>query len=393
MTNSYLISVSYGKGCYRHIRISASATLYQLHEAIVAAFDFDDDHAHIFFMNNHFWHPCDSYTSLKLDDDDQLTSDFTLKELGLSKGRQFKYIFDFGQEHRFQCRVLQELQEHTDDPIVTRQVGESPEQYPDWGDEDEDDEDDDKMPFGDKDDDYPPLPEVYTEETIMQLLDELPLDDKVVGQLYTYFLAAARLYGIIPLGELLKIYNSQNDPVTEADFLAFAEIFYHADAIFIILGEEHLYLDAPAVPPIQRELIDLPLVSISFEMYYALKNGQQGKPYAVLPRKEFLRYADPDWHPQTAQSEALERYLQKKPLPMGTTAKTLVAELHFMGALDMPMSIYLDFLAKHGVNGRDLADTQELLTLLQELSNHTRKQINRGYTPAELFAYYHQHTT
>jgi hypothetical protein len=32
-----------------------------LHSAILDAFDFDDDHAHAFFMDNHIWSDNDSY--------------------------------------------------------------------------------------------------------------------------------------------------------------------------------------------------------------------------------------------------------------------------------------------------------------------------------------------
>ena len=52
---SYVVSVSIGTGCYRHIRISKTATLLKLHKAILNAFDFEDDHAHAFFMDNHYW--------------------------------------------------------------------------------------------------------------------------------------------------------------------------------------------------------------------------------------------------------------------------------------------------------------------------------------------------
>ena len=41
---SFVISVSLGTGCYRHIQISANATLYKLHQAILKAFEFEDDH-------------------------------------------------------------------------------------------------------------------------------------------------------------------------------------------------------------------------------------------------------------------------------------------------------------------------------------------------------------
>lgn len=45
---SYVVSVSLGTGCYRHIRIGEQETLDRLHEVILDAFDFDDDHAHAF---------------------------------------------------------------------------------------------------------------------------------------------------------------------------------------------------------------------------------------------------------------------------------------------------------------------------------------------------------
>lgn len=52
---SYVISVSAGTGCYRHIQISKTATLHKLHKAIINAFDFEDDHEHAFFMDNKYW--------------------------------------------------------------------------------------------------------------------------------------------------------------------------------------------------------------------------------------------------------------------------------------------------------------------------------------------------
>ena len=64
---SYVISVSVGTGCYRHIQISKSATLYKLHKAIISAFDFEDDHAHVFFMDNHYWSGYDAFFSQQKD--------------------------------------------------------------------------------------------------------------------------------------------------------------------------------------------------------------------------------------------------------------------------------------------------------------------------------------
>ena len=142
---SYVISVSVDKGCYRHIRIDADSVLGQFSEAILEAFEFDDDHLHVFFMDNRAWSR-DPYACYWSDPDDEMddnvnpsTYEITLRELNLEEGTKFMYLFDFGDEWRFSCRVLQVLDEQTKKPQVVRSVGAAPEQYPSW-DEDEDEE-------------------------------------------------------------------------------------------------------------------------------------------------------------------------------------------------------------------------------------------------------------
>ncbi len=129
---SYVISVSLGTGCYRHIRISAEATLFHLHAAILDAFAFDDDHAHAFFMDNHMWSRTAGYYMEGMDDSDRSTMDYRLGQFGLQKGSAFKYVFDFGDEWTFQCKVLQELEESTPIPRIIRKRGQAPQQYGGW---------------------------------------------------------------------------------------------------------------------------------------------------------------------------------------------------------------------------------------------------------------------
>ena len=134
---SYVISVSSGTGCYRHIQISGDSTLFGLHGAILDAFGFMDDHAHAFFMDNRSWSNDDSYYAEDVERDLRLTVDYTLSQVNLYKGKQFKYIFDFGDEWIFQCKVLKVTDENTPEPLVVRSKGEAPEQYGRWEDEDE----------------------------------------------------------------------------------------------------------------------------------------------------------------------------------------------------------------------------------------------------------------
>lgn len=206
LMGSYVISVSLGTGCYRHIQISKSATLYKLHEAILEAFEFIDDHAHAFFMDNKIWSQADAYYSMKMDGHERLTKGRKLEKLNLSKGGQFKYVFDFGEEWRFQCKILRELEEDIKIPTVIREVGEAPFQYgePDWDDEEWDEEEDD-------------LPEILPQDVIQSLFKTLPIPMKTVEHIHKYFEAGARLYGVIPVMKLLELYNSQNAPIVNAD--------------------------------------------------------------------------------------------------------------------------------------------------------------------------------
>lgn len=126
---TYYISVSLMKGIYRHIKISGNATLEQLHEAIVYSFEFDDDHAHAFFLNNKIWSNNGYYS--KYIDERNHTCDYSIRQV-LSVKQQFVYVFDFGDEWRFNCKVLKIANESCNETEIVRSVGASPKQYPDY---------------------------------------------------------------------------------------------------------------------------------------------------------------------------------------------------------------------------------------------------------------------
>lgn len=127
--HSYVISVSLDPGCSRHIQIAGDATLLELHSAILDAFDFMDDHAHAFFMDDIPWSKRDCYYMAGLDASYRTTKGYTLDQAGLHKGMKFKYLFDVGEEWTFQCRVLKDLKKYTAQPLVIKETGEAPDQY------------------------------------------------------------------------------------------------------------------------------------------------------------------------------------------------------------------------------------------------------------------------
>lgn len=144
---SYVISVSPYTGCYRHIRVSADITLDELHNIIQDVFEFGNDHLYAFFMDNKAWSHWDAYFSPH-EQDERSAANYRLRDIALFKGKRFLYLFDFGDEWRFECRILRAITEDTDGYQILRSKGEAPEQYPDYfGDDDYefDDEFDDEF--------------------------------------------------------------------------------------------------------------------------------------------------------------------------------------------------------------------------------------------------------
>jgi hypothetical protein len=142
MEKSLVLSVSLGTGCYRHIQISADATLYKLHQAIIRSVGFYDDHLHSFFMNNRAWDSDAEFACPGSEPDGArgFSDKVKLSKFRLSKGDKFLYIFDYGDDWRFQIKVLRVIDDPTKMPVVLKSVG-GVSQY--GYDEDKDDGDED----------------------------------------------------------------------------------------------------------------------------------------------------------------------------------------------------------------------------------------------------------
>lgn len=374
---SYVISVSAGTGCYRHIQISKSATLYKLHQAIIRAFDFDDDHAHAFFMDNHYWSEYRAFFSMKMNGDEKLTKSCKLEKLNLSKGSQFKYLFDFGDEWRFQCKVLRELEDRVDIPCVIRSVGESPEQYPDWDEVFRKEMDDE---LGDED-------EVLTREQIDELYEKLPLSQNEIELLHLYMDAAANLYGLISLAKLREIYNNQNKPID-------METFIQVSALLACENNDYEIIERTDVPSNTPDEV-LEAGEIAADYLFVedpeialrdLRRQQKGKPYKILPKMEFLRYADSEYYPVTSARTAMLKYLQRRAASLTLSPEDFCAAIQSIIVIDAPMQEVVNIVQAEGLVFNKHWDIGEFAALYQNLNNSTHKHSNCGYTPDELFA-------
>ncbi|MBO1518590.1 IS1096 element passenger TnpR family protein [Oceanisphaera pacifica] len=118
------------------LEVDENIMLYELHDAIQEAVDFDNDHLFSFFTarNAHGSH------HFMVDDEKDLEDISLLSLFPLRKGYKLFYWFDFGDDWIFQVsksrkkpRASQPDREY---PFLVSETGTKPEQYPSFEDDD-----------------------------------------------------------------------------------------------------------------------------------------------------------------------------------------------------------------------------------------------------------------
>lgn len=123
-------------------------------------------------------------------------------------------------------------------------------------------------------------------------ISECTLSKETQDLLYRYFAAAANLYGVIEIGKLLKIYNSQNEPVSEEDFLSFVKNMNFKGKYFCVFNQDDIYDDGSETPALEQEILAEYLYFFEFDddsldKYEMLKYRQIGKNFAFLTKSNF----------------------------------------------------------------------------------------------------------
>ena len=130
----------------RTIQMVGAQTLADLHDAIYDAFDREEEHMYEFQFGKK---PMDrtarryslgaeaAFDLFEDEDESGDVAETTLDSLGLKARNRFFYWFDFGDDwwHRIDVVRVENEAPPGEYPRVTERVGESPPQYPDWGDE------------------------------------------------------------------------------------------------------------------------------------------------------------------------------------------------------------------------------------------------------------------
>jgi hypothetical protein len=138
------------RGIHRTIAARSDQTLVDVHYALQAAFDWDDDHLYSFWLDGEFWSRNGrEYTDpFHASQPNQLgalaqgsarrSAEIRLNRLKLKKGQRIAYLFDFGDEWRVRLTVRQITADDGQQyPRHLESVGDAPPQYTDYEDVEE----------------------------------------------------------------------------------------------------------------------------------------------------------------------------------------------------------------------------------------------------------------
>lgn len=129
---TYIFKVSLGP-IWRRIAISANQTLDALASIILNSVEFGHDHLYRFSYQNRFG-ALESVNHPYMDEG-PWTSEVLLGNVPLRVGQTMTYLFDFGDQWEFDVTLEQiDPAMVVEEPVILETHGESPEQYPRWGD-------------------------------------------------------------------------------------------------------------------------------------------------------------------------------------------------------------------------------------------------------------------
>ncbi len=121
---------------FRAIRRPGKDTFDDLHLAIQAAYDFDDDHLYSFSFDPQRLHPRKSCHSPS-GEEAPFADELIIGQLNLYAGQKLLYIFDYGDWWEFDIEIVRITDDpHFGDFKILEQKGKSPEQYPAYDDDD-----------------------------------------------------------------------------------------------------------------------------------------------------------------------------------------------------------------------------------------------------------------
>jgi hypothetical protein len=139
----HVFKVSLGAKIWRRIAIPAALTLDALSDAILRAFDFDDDHLYRFSYRDRFGKTI--HISHAAIEEPPSTGEVAVGEIPLRPGASMEYLFDFGDQWCFDVKLerIDPSDARIRKPKLLEEHGKAPPQYPTLEEDEEEDEEED----------------------------------------------------------------------------------------------------------------------------------------------------------------------------------------------------------------------------------------------------------
>lgn len=212
------------------------------------------------------------------------------------------------------------------------------------------------------------------------------LSKETTRLLYQYFDAAANLYGIIPLRTLLRIYNSQNEPISKEDFVKFVDSIYLDTKYYYIFATEEAFNDISEIDTIDKNLVAEYLCMYDYSEYFDMLELQMGKEYYIPDKKQFLKYADDCYFEKTLEFISLRAFLRNQPNLTKEKADILADDIQLIISLEKgSFTPAIQRASQFGLDFDNASIRSEFSKLCDDLCNHTRMHMHCGHTPAELY--------
>jgi len=100
----FKVKVFYAKRIWRQIEIKGSQSLHDLHEAIFDSFGLEPDHLYAFYLSNKFWDKNTEYAHPAAES--RPANRIKLNRLNLNIRQKIAYVYDFGDECRFEVELV-----------------------------------------------------------------------------------------------------------------------------------------------------------------------------------------------------------------------------------------------------------------------------------------------
>jgi hypothetical protein len=132
LTYSFKVTYQRKPSVWQVIEISEDESLDDLHYAILSGVDFDTDHLYSFFMSGQAWDRGTEYAAPYAER--RSAARVKIGDLRLRMKQKFLYLFDYGDEHRFEVQLVDINPEAPKDryPRLVESHGKAPRQYGGW---------------------------------------------------------------------------------------------------------------------------------------------------------------------------------------------------------------------------------------------------------------------